>query len=114
MSTDDHDDNAQRKHEVKSYLRGEIPPPPELARAPLLENWRAVITQFRDAGDPLRMVLVLTGRVVGHPRLPDERTIRTSQLIWLDRQRKWARTWTWVYRLGAPAGDGTDPEESEE
>ena len=57
-----------------------------------LENWRATIVHIKCEGDPLRMLPVLVGSVAGHPRLGEGRTIRTSQLIWLDRNRKWART----------------------
>ena len=66
------------------------------------------IVPIKREGDPLRMLPVLVGSVAGHPQLGDSRMIRTSQLIWLDRNRKWARTWNRVYRLGEPAGDETD------
>jgi hypothetical protein len=106
MSTDDIDATAQLKRDFESYLKGEEPSPLELACAPLLESWRAVVMPFKRERGPSPMVLLLAGRVTGHPRLSDGRTIRTSQLIWLDRDRKWARTWNRIYRLG----DRTDDE----
>jgi hypothetical protein len=53
--------------------------------------------QFKREGDPLPMVHVLLGTVTGHPQHSDARTIRTSQLIWLDHNRKRARTWNRIY-----------------
>ncbi len=117
MSTDDHDDNAigaQRKRVVESYLKGEAPPPAELACAPRLQNWRADVVRARTDDDRLRLLMVLTGRVSGHPHLADGSFIHTSEVVWLDRNRNWARSWNRLYRLGAPAGDGTDLKESEE
>lgn len=114
MSTDDHDDNgtdARRKRDVESYLKGEAPPPPELASAPRLQGWRAVTVRVRS--DDGRLLMVLIGHVSGHPYLADGRTIHTSEVIWLDRNRQWARSWNRVYRLGAPAGGGVDPGETE-
>jgi hypothetical protein len=108
ISTVENGAAAQLKHKFASYLRGEVPSPLELAQAPLLENWRAVILQLAHEGDPLCCVLVLKGSVAGHPKLGEARAMRTSQLIWLDRNRHWARTWNRVYRLGKPAGDATD------
>jgi hypothetical protein len=100
MSTDENDPAAQRKRHFESFLEGGEPSANELARAPLLENWRATVMRFDRKRDPLPVVLVLVGCVTGHPGFGDARTIHTSQLIWLDRNRKWARTWNRVYRLG--------------
>ncbi|KOY09306.1 hypothetical protein WN73_05150 [Bradyrhizobium sp. CCBAU 45394] len=61
--------------------------------------------QFRRQQDLMLSVLILVGRVTKHPQHSDARTIRTSQLIWLDRNRRWARTWNRIYRLGDRADD---------
>jgi hypothetical protein len=117
MSTDDDDENGaavRRAREVASYLRGKAPPPPELACAPRLQGWRAVIARTRSDDGRLRLLMLLVGRVTGHPQIADGRTIHTSEVIWLDRNRNWARSWNRLYRLGASADDGTDPGESEE
>jgi len=116
MSVDNYDHNGsdgRRKREVECYLRGEAPPPAELARAPRLQDWRAVIVPGGSDGR-LRPLMVLVGRVSGHPHIADGRRIHTSELIWLDRYRRWARSWNRLYRLGAPASDGTNAGESEE
>ncbi|WP_370140738.1 DUF6634 family protein [Bradyrhizobium diazoefficiens] len=71
----------------------------------MLENWRTAVMQFRRQQDLMLSVLILVGRVTKHPQHSDARTIRTSQLIWLDRNRRWARTWNRIYRLGDRADD---------
>ena len=108
MSIEEENAKARLQRAFESYLNGETPPPPELAQAPLLESWRVTIVHIKRDADPLRMLPVLVGSVAGHPQLGDSRTIRTSQLIWLDRNRKWARTWNRVYRLGERASAEID------
>jgi hypothetical protein len=93
MSTDDIHVTGRLKLNFESYMKGEEPPPLELACAPLLEGWRAIVVQLKPEHGQLPMALVLRGRVTGHPRHSNARTIHTSQLIWLDRNRKWAHTW---------------------
>ena len=107
MSMDATNAFSQLKRDFESYLKGNEPSSIELERAPLLENWRAVIVCFSHRED-LGMLLVLVGSVVGHPQHPDGTKIHTSQLIWLDRSRQWARTWNRVYRLGARGNDEAD------
>ena len=104
-------DGLGLNREIESYLRGEPPPPAELARAPLLQGWGAVITRARSDAGRVRLLMVLTGHVVGHPHQADGRTIRTSEVIWLDRDRNWARSWNRLYRLGAPVVNRADPRE---
>lgn len=108
MSIDESDAGTQLQRNFEIYLTGEEPPPQALVRAPLLENWRAVVMQFGLASASLRMVLM--GSVTNHPLLDEGKTIHTSQLIWLDRNRTWARTWNRVYRLGEPVDDSTEDE----
>jgi hypothetical protein len=72
MSTDDHDDNSaglRLKREVESYLRGEAPPPAELARAPRLQGWRAVIVRARGDDPPARAMAKLRSRRVRNPAM---------------------------------------------
>lgn len=104
------DAEARLRSAFKSYLNGETPPPSELAQAPALEKWRVAIVHIEGDADQLRMLAVLVGSVTGHPQHGDTRTIRTSQLVWLDRNRQWARTWNRVYRIGERAGDEIDSE----
>jgi hypothetical protein len=105
MSTADIDTTGQLKRDFESYLRGEEPSSAELACAPLLEGWRATLEQLKLEHGTLPIVFVLAGYVTGHPLHASARTIHTSQLIWLDRHRKWARTWNRLYRLGDQTED---------
>jgi hypothetical protein len=111
MSTEEKNTMVQLKRDFESYLKGEEPSLLELDRAPLLENWRAFFVRAAYGVDPKDILLVLVGSVAGHPQHPDGTRIHTSQLIWLDRNRKWARTWNRVYRLGARGNDEADTPE---
>ena len=99
---------VQLKRDFESYLKGGQPSLVELDRAPVLENWRAFFVHAARGADPNDILLVLVGSVAGHPEHLDGTRIHTSQLIWLDRSRRWARTWNRVYRLGARVNDGSD------
>ncbi|MCC8944193.1 hypothetical protein H8A97_03525 [Bradyrhizobium sp. Arg62] len=105
---------AQRKEDVVRYLSGQEPTSVELERAPLLEDWSTGIEYVGRGNDPSGLLLVLVGRVIGHPELRNYSEIHTSQLIWLDRSRKWARTWNRVYRLGERGDDDDDEANTEE
>ncbi|QOZ33197.1 hypothetical protein XH92_17225 [Bradyrhizobium sp. CCBAU 53421] len=110
MSMEEKNATAQRQHDFGCYLRGEEPSSLELERAPLLEDWCTGIVYFGRENDPRNLLLVLEGIVIGHPELRNCTRIHTSQLIWLDRSRKWARTWNRVYRLGARDNDEANEE----
>jgi len=100
---------VQLKRDFESYLEGEEPSLLELNRAPVLENWRAVFVHVARGDDPKDMLLlVLLGSVASHPHHSNGTRIHTSQLTWLDRNRKWARTWNRVYRLGTRGKDEAD------
>jgi hypothetical protein len=73
---------------------GEAPTTADLAHAPLLVDWRLMLT-WAGVG--------LVGFVAGHP-LRGSRTIATSPLWVLDPELRWARTLSRFYRLGVPAG----------
>lgn len=98
----------QLERDFESYMKGEVPSLLELERAPVLETWRALFVHVAREETPKVMLLVLAGSVAGHPQHPDGTRIQTSQLIWLDRSRQWARTWNRVYRLGVRGNDETD------
>jgi hypothetical protein len=108
MSTEERNAMVQLKCDFESYMKGEEPSSIELERAPVLENWRAVLVRVARKEDPKAMLLILMGSVASHPQHPDGTRIHTSQLIWLDRNRKWARTWNRVYRLRARGRDEAD------
>jgi hypothetical protein len=107
MSIEEQEAQAALRRAFESYLSGQAPTPLELAEAPVLENWRVLIVLGKSNAKELT-IPVLFGNVAGHPRLGDVRCLRTSQLIWLDRDRHWARTWNRVYRLAECARDGID------
>jgi hypothetical protein len=112
MSIRDDGATTRLKRDFESYLKGEEPSPSELASAPLIENWQARVMRFVSERGSSGLALILVGGVTGHPRLGDTK-IRTSQLIWLDRNRNWARTINRVYRLGARASEPTAKEGNE-
>lgn len=66
----------------------------DLAAAPRLDPWQAVLLDT--SGIP-----ALWGEVTGHPKLGDT-VILTSRLLALDAANGWARTTSRWYRLGQP------------
>jgi hypothetical protein len=73
-------------------LRGR-PSNADLRHAPTLSTWT-----FGEL-----LVPCLVGEVVGHPLLGNRPRIHTSQLIAIDTDGGWARTWSRFYRLEMPA-----------
>jgi hypothetical protein len=69
---------------------GTGPTAEELAKAPLIVDWRCVLTPVG---------LSLAGFVAGHPLL-GTRPARTSQLWVADGGGRWVRTLTRYYKLG--------------
>lgn len=78
---------------IDSYLRGYEPPPVEIATAPRLDRWEAVVRTIDG-----KKSLVLKGDVINHPVLGDDR-ITTSDIVWIDRKCRWARSKNRVYVL---------------
>jgi hypothetical protein len=72
---------------------GTGPTAEELAKAPLIVDWRFVLTPVG---------LSLAGFVAGHPLL-GTRPARTSQLWVADGGGRWVRTLSRYYKLGIPA-----------
>lgn len=70
------------------------PTPADLKQAPLLVDWRMLMT-FSG--------LCLVGFAAGHPLLGSKK-IATSPVWVLDPELHWARTLSRFYRLGVPAG----------
>lgn len=78
-------------HDLERLLNGEHPDPKELEDAPLISNWDF---DRRDA-------VCLVGTLIAHPRLG--RIVPngiTSELWYIDPERKYARTFSRFYRLG--------------
>lgn len=76
-----------------AHMRGIEPEPVELATAPVLDMWQAVVEEKE--GD---RSLVIKGYVTGHP-VQGSGDITTSPVIWLDARHRWCRTRTRLYRL---------------
>ena len=74
------------KHDVKLYLRGGMPAGFELRQAPLIDEW--IVSTFDQ-----------TAAIVG---LVGGKRHKTTRLVWLDRNYKWARTEDALYRLAKP------------
>src|SRR3546814_237827 len=79
--------------------RGQSPTTEELAKAPQLDFWTIAAD---DRGS-----IALAGVVTGHPLLREGATILTSELLWIAKDLKAARTVSRFYRLGVPF-DGTE------
>jgi hypothetical protein len=80
--------------DLDRIAQGDAPTAADLARAPLLVDWRFMLT-WAGAG--------LVGFVAGHPLLGTKH-IATSPLWALDPALRWARTLSRFYKLGVPAG----------
>jgi hypothetical protein len=80
--------------DLEGLSSGAAPADAILASAPLLVDWRAVLTP---------MGLRLAGFAAGHPLLGNRRTL-TSQVWAADAGGRWIRTLSRYYRLGVPAG----------
>ncbi|GJE38032.1 hypothetical protein [Methylobacterium persicinum] len=87
---------GDRLHDLADELQGirdgAKPTAADLADVPRLEEWRPTTREVR----------ILTGRVYGHPSIPDGRRITTSDLYASD-MLTWARTTSRYYTLGSPA-----------
>ena len=82
---------------------GTGPRPDECAHAPLITDWRTVLS-------PLGLRLM--GSVTDHPVLGN-RTAMTSQVWAAGPEGRWIRTLTRFYRLGAASPAGADQPRSD-
>jgi hypothetical protein len=80
------------------YLRtGGMPRPADLSAAPVIDQWSYGLVPAR----------CIVGSVRGHPILGNSARIHTSELILIDPEHGWARTWSRYYRLGTPEPPAT-------
>jgi hypothetical protein len=79
-------------HDLERIRDGSAPTAAELAKAPLLDRWRARVTLHG---------LRLSGNVSGQPRLRGTTTL-ISQLWAADSNDRWVRTLSRFYRLARP------------
>jgi hypothetical protein len=81
----------QLTDDLRSLRMGEGPSERELQACPIIDQW-----SFGFLPAPC-----LVGAVYGHPILSKRSSIHTSELILIDPSKRWARTWSRFYRLGA-------------
>jgi hypothetical protein len=81
--------------DLERIAAGAAPTAVELANAPLLVDWRCILSPVG---------LRLLGHVTGHPRLGDTDAM-TSQLWAAGGDGRWIRTLSRFYRLGKPFRD---------
>lgn len=84
-----------------AYLRGEMPSGIEMATAPRLSDWKAVVRECPYSRAP---EMRLKGHVTRHPELGDG-PITTSPILWIDTHRRIARTMSRLYLLDQPADE---------
>jgi hypothetical protein len=80
--------------DIRDLRVGELPRSMDLEAAPTIEQWSHGLTPAR----------CIVGSVRGHPILGNRARVHTSQLILIDPEHGWARTWSRYYRLGKPEG----------
>jgi hypothetical protein len=76
--------------DLRNLSAGKAPSEHELQASPLLDQWSF---GFLPAA-------CLVGAVYQHPVLRSRPHIHTSELVLIDPERRWARTWSTFYRLG--------------
>jgi hypothetical protein len=87
--------DPQLQYDLERFIRGEQPTLDELKAAPWLKNWHVVTTREFDTSTSLS----LRGIVTGHQSIANGETTTTSELMWLDAGRGWARTRSRIYAL---------------
>jgi hypothetical protein len=88
-------DQARRLADALDRLAADgQPSPADVAGAPVLDAWLLA----------RRAAPALVGRVRGHPSVGEGRLTLTSELFAIDPNpaKRWARTWSRLYRLGSP------------
>jgi hypothetical protein len=83
--------------DIRDLRTGEIPRSMDLRAAPIIDKWSYGLVPAR----------CIAGSVRGHPILSNLARVHTSELVLIDAEHGWARTWSRYYRLGAPEGTTT-------
>lgn len=81
--------------DMRVIAGGLAPTEVELEAAPIIDGWRFAC----------RTLTSLVGTSIGHPRLPDG-PVHTTDVWIIDSERRWARTLSRFYVLGAPYTGG--------
>jgi hypothetical protein len=83
--------------DIRDLRTGEIPRSIDLKAAPTIDQWSYGLVPAR----------CIVGSVRGHPILSNRARVQTSELILIDPENRWARTWSRYYLLGAPERPAT-------
>jgi hypothetical protein len=83
--------------DIRDLRTGEIPRSMDLRAAPIIDKWSYGLVPAR----------CIAGSVRGHPILGNLARVHTSELIFIDPESGWARTWSRYYRLGEPERPAT-------
>lgn len=86
--------------DIRNLRAGELPSSEDLRAAPLIDKWSYGLIPAR----------CIAGSVRGHPILGNRARVHTSELVLIDPEHGWARTWSRYYRLGTPDGPATGSE----
>jgi hypothetical protein len=84
--------------DLRNLSAGKTPSEHKLQAFPLLDQWSF---GFLPAA-------CLVGSVRGNPILGNRARVHTSQLVFVDQEHGWARTWSRCYRLGTRSATGSD------
>ena len=76
--------------DVREIRADKGPSATDLKAAPLLDQWSLGLIPAS----------CIVGTVVRHPVLGNRSQVHTSQMVLIDSENGWARTWSRYYRLG--------------
>ena len=83
--------------DIRDLRAGEMPRSTDVRAAPIIDKWSYAFVP----------ACCIAGSVRGHPVLGNLARVHTSELVLIDPENGWARTWSRYYRLGAPEGPAT-------
>ncbi|QND71459.1 DUF6634 family protein [Tardiphaga robiniae] len=76
--------------DIRNLDAGNKPSEQELRTYPIIDQWSL----------GFRPTTCLVGAIYQHPILGNCSTAQTSELVFIDPDKRWARTWSRYYRLG--------------
>ncbi|MEH2567457.1 DUF6634 family protein [Bradyrhizobium sp. AZCC 2289] len=79
-------------NDIREIREQKAPSAADLKAIPLLDQWSLGLVSAP----------CIVGTAVGHPNLGNRARIHTTQMVLMDWESGWARTWSRYYRLGAP------------
>jgi hypothetical protein len=76
--------------DIRELLADKAPAATHLEKAPLVEQWSLGLVPAP----------CIVGTMVGHPIFHSRTRVRSHQVVLIDPEAGWARTWSGFYRLG--------------